>query len=73
MIGSNFNAYDIIILVRGIFMNNNSNEQLTNKQLDDEFDPSVQKTFLSSVTEEEAKMFPEYDGVNDPVSLDEAE
>jgi hypothetical protein len=68
MIGSNFNAYDIIILVRGIFMNNNSNEQL-----DDEFDPSVQKTFLSSVTEEEAKMFPEYDGVNDPVSLDEAE
>ncbi len=30
------------------------------------------KTFLYEVTEEEARLFPEYDGVNDIISLEDA-
>lgn len=31
------------------------------------------KTFLIEVSEEEAKLYPEYDGVNDVVDIEEAE
>jgi len=51
-------------------MSKSTNEETIPSGLLNEDD---KKTFFVPVSEEEAKLYPEYDGVNDEVSLEDAE